>query len=61
MFDRLQNNDFFIEQAHLLHAALPLQVLDGNVVLLLVRNDTDSSERAFANLLVNGFRMRSSH
>lgn len=59
--DRLQNDDFPVKEAHLLHAALPLQMLDCNVVLLLVGNNTDSSERAFANLLVSGFGVRSSH
>lgn len=61
MVKRLQNVDFTVEEADLLHAALPLQVLDGDVVALLVGNHTDCSKGTFANLLVNRFGIRSPH
>lgn len=61
MVKRLQNVDFPVEQADLLHAALPLQVLDGDVVALLVGNHTDCSKSTFANLLVDSFGVHSPH
>lgn len=61
MVKRLQNVDFPVKEADLLHAAFPLQVLDGDIVALLVGNHTDCSKGAFANLLVNGFGVRSPH